>query len=340
MNKGGEANGAGHAATQTFEAQRDRFSRCAQERKKDGHAPKLYCLDVRKASPNGVTKRRLYVRLPAPLGLDNHAVGLSKRCMYGTRGAGASREAAFTSKLLAMGFHQGSASPVCCYHPEWDVSLAVLGDDFPALGTDASIDKYEHATNDAFEVELKGKLGEETHDATEVKILSRTVGFSPEGLVYGTDSRHAGLHANGLEFEMAKPKFTHAAGKLTGDDTWDNDPDYERKICAVLSSLPAKQREIRFNGLVTLVEVPDGETPLVFIHENVSSQAGWAGQSRNIFRGDTVPSRARLALVLKGFAGNGAMTRKKRPSSSLTLTSLDPVGRKHPPHTHTHTMSC
>ena len=115
--------------------------------------------------------------------------------MYGTRDAGAIWEATFTAKLVEMGFKQGAASPVCFFHERWGISLVVHGDDFTALGTDSALDKYEREIQKAFEVELRGRLGEEEKDCKEMKILNRILRVCKEGLRYEADPRHVELLA-------------------------------------------------------------------------------------------------------------------------------------------------
>lgn len=47
----------------------------------------MSCVDVRKAHFNGVLTRKLYVPLPAELGIGKDPVARLYRCMYGTRDA-------------------------------------------------------------------------------------------------------------------------------------------------------------------------------------------------------------------------------------------------------------
>ena len=70
-------------------------------------------------------------------------LGKLTRCLYGTRDAGAIWEECYTSCLIDMGFVQGKASPCSFWHSGWKVSVVVHGDDFTALGTDESLEKYE-----------------------------------------------------------------------------------------------------------------------------------------------------------------------------------------------------
>ena len=81
------------------------------------------------------------------------------RCMYGCRDSGAIWENVYSDALTSMGFIAGKASPCCFWHPEWKLSCVVHGDDFSCLGIASSLDKYEQAMQQYFEVKLKGRLG-------------------------------------------------------------------------------------------------------------------------------------------------------------------------------------
>ena len=137
------------------------LSRWAKERSRDGHPLQLQILDVRKAYFNATPQRNIYVRLPSELGLRRGVVGKLKTCMYGTRDAGAIWEATYTTVLLKMGFAQGASSPCVFYHSGWKVSLVVHGSEFNAFGTTPGLDKCERGMLAAFDVELRGRLGDE-----------------------------------------------------------------------------------------------------------------------------------------------------------------------------------
>ena len=116
------------------------FSMWSQEPIRHGVPQKLHFLDVNKAHVNCIPKRSMYIKLPPEMGLGKGTVGRLKRCIYGTRDAGAIWESTFTQVLLDLGFTQGTASPCIFRHAKWDVVLAVPGDDFTALGSDKGLD--------------------------------------------------------------------------------------------------------------------------------------------------------------------------------------------------------
>ena len=145
INVGGGADASFYAATPPLEAKRLLMSRWATERKRNGKNLKIHMLDVRKAYVNGVPTRSLYVKLPFEMGMGKSVWAKLRRCIYGTRDAGAIWEATYTDLRLKMGVAQGASSPCCFYHAEWCLSLVVHGDDFTCLGTDDALDRYEHS---------------------------------------------------------------------------------------------------------------------------------------------------------------------------------------------------
>ena len=117
--------------------------------------------------------------------------------MYGTRDAGAVWEETYT------------AAPSCTFfHPDWKISLVVHGDDFTALGTDAALDLYERAMVAKFEVDLRGRLGFETQDQKEMKLLNRILRVTPEGLAYEADPRHMEVMAKTLGLQQCRRSGT------------------------------------------------------------------------------------------------------------------------------------
>ena len=113
--------------------------------------------------------------MPKELGLPSNIVGRLKKCIYGTRDAGAIWESSYGDALIEMGFAQGKASPCCFFHAGWNVSVVVHGDDFTTLGTSDAPDKYETGMGAAFEIKLRGRLGPDKTDLKEVLILNRVV---------------------------------------------------------------------------------------------------------------------------------------------------------------------
>ena len=69
-------------------------------------------------------------------------------------------EDCYAEVLVKMGFRRGIASPCCFYHDQRHLSLVVHGDDFTCLGTLENLAWYEAQMAEAFEIKVRGHLGE------------------------------------------------------------------------------------------------------------------------------------------------------------------------------------
>ena len=242
------------AATPPIECKRALMSEYATRRTFKGKPLKMSFVDVRKAYFHGRPTRNLYVRLPPELGLPRTMLGKLKRCLYGTRDAGHIWESVYGEALVSMGFKQGKASPCCFEHEDWGISLVVHGDDFTALGCDSSLDKWEKAMADKFEIKLKGRIGHEDHDLKEMRLLNRIIRVVPEGLTYEADPRHVELLVRSLGLEDCRKVSTPGVKpqlevELEGaDDTIDN---------VIASLCPTRSRSacVKFDGNPEIVNV-------------------------------------------------------------------------------------
>ena len=138
--------------------------------------------------------------------------------MYGTRDAGSIWENVYSEVLVSMGFQQGKASPCCFYHPEWDLSCVVHGDDFTCLGVASSLDKYENAMKEAFDIKLKGRVGQEKDDEKEMRVLNRLITVTEDGLTYEPDPRHVELLARDLGLDLGGKSHVTPCQKQTYDE--------------------------------------------------------------------------------------------------------------------------
>ena len=261
VNARGEADPAFYAATPPLEAKRILFSRYASERTRGGKPLKLHVLDVRTAYFNGVPTRSIYVKLPFEMGLGKNVLGKLRKCIYGTRDAGAIWEATFTQVLLDLGFVQGVASPCCFHHAQWGVSLVVHGDDFTALGTGDALNTYEQGMLKAFDCDVRGRLGPEAQDAKEIKILNRFLRVVPEGLRYEADPRHVELLATALGLEACREVSTPGAKGCPEEQNADGQPHHEdeakdqvRQLISSLKVKPSKPK-VKFSPQIEVVEV-------------------------------------------------------------------------------------
>ena len=77
------------ASTPPLDANRMLISQMAtQRRHPNGELLERSFVDVKKAYFNGIPRRRLHLFMPKGMGLGKQAVGLLKKCVYGTRDAG------------------------------------------------------------------------------------------------------------------------------------------------------------------------------------------------------------------------------------------------------------
>ena len=95
----------------------------------------LSFVDIKKAYFNGIPRRNVHLVSPKKLGLPSHLIAHLKRCVYGTRDAGAIGEDCYADALIELGFTRRVASPCCFYHAARGLMVVVRGDDFTCLGT-------------------------------------------------------------------------------------------------------------------------------------------------------------------------------------------------------------
>ena len=71
--------------------------------------------------------------------------------------------------------------------------MAVHGDVFTALGTSAQLTWYEEELANAFEIKIKGRLGESPSCDKEVRVLNRIIRIDTDGIHIEADPRHSEL---------------------------------------------------------------------------------------------------------------------------------------------------
>jgi hypothetical protein len=159
INRDGKVD-AFSASTPPLESKKILFSKFASSRRKGSKKLRLSFVDIRKAYFNAIPERAIYMRLPKELGLGTDVVARQVRCFDGTRDAGKLWEDTYTQAMECNGFITGAANPCVFYHKNREITVVVHGDDFTALGTDEDLDWYESALKEAFEIKIRGRLGE------------------------------------------------------------------------------------------------------------------------------------------------------------------------------------
>ena len=107
--------------------------------------------------------------------------------MYGTRRAADGWQSEYSSALVAMGFVQGSASACVFRHPTKHIVVSVHGDGFTAAGPKSSLDWFESAMKDKYELTVSGRLGPGPSDSKEVSVLNRIIRWTSKGIEYEAD---------------------------------------------------------------------------------------------------------------------------------------------------------
>ena len=180
------------------------------------------------------------------------AVGKLRKCMYGTRDAGALWEARYTKVLLGTGFVQGTASPGCFHHSKWGVSPVVHGGDFTALGTDHGLHLYEAGMLAASDCKLRGRIGAGKDDLHEIKILNRVLRVTKHGLAYEADPRQVERLPEELDLEgdgvkgVVTPGVKTSAGQVEKEEPLPtNEHTFFRGMAARANYLSADRPEPR-----------------------------------------------------------------------------------------------
>ncbi len=181
------------AATPPLEALRLLLSMAASS----GHNIKVEVLDARKAHLHAFAKRTVFVQLPPEVGEPGYCARLV-RCLYGTRDAPKRWEAFLAEQLVALGFARGRASSCCYFHAALGVRCIVHGDDFVLTGRAAALDEVKAGMHERFLLKELGRLGGGQGELKELRVLNRVIRWTPTGLKYEADPRHAEIVVRGV----------------------------------------------------------------------------------------------------------------------------------------------
>jgi hypothetical protein len=111
--------------------------------------------------------------------------------MYGTRAAADGWQEEYSTTLVSLGFTQGRSSPCLFHHAERSIFCSVHGDDFTSTGGKLSLDWFEAAMQERYELTIGPRLGPGPSDAKEASILNRIVRWTDDALEYEADPRQA-----------------------------------------------------------------------------------------------------------------------------------------------------
>ncbi len=158
---------------------------------------KVEVLDARKAHLHAFADRTVFVKLPPEVDEPGWCARLV-RCLYGTRDAPKRWQAFLDEQLVALGFAKGRASPCCFHHRLLDVRCIVHGDDFVLSGTAGALDEVKARMHERFLLKELGRLGGGEGELKELRVLNRIIQWTPAGLRYEADPRHAEIVVRGV----------------------------------------------------------------------------------------------------------------------------------------------
>jgi hypothetical protein len=162
-----------------------------------GQDIKVEVLDARKAHLHAYADRTVFTQLPPEVREPGYCARLV-RCLYGTRDAPKRWEAFLAEQLVALGFTKGRASPCCYFHAQLEVRGIVHGDDFVLSGRAAALDVVKAGMHERFLLKELGRLGGGEGELRELRVLNRVIRWTPEGLKYEADPRHAEIVVRGV----------------------------------------------------------------------------------------------------------------------------------------------
>ena len=161
------------------------------------HGMNIDFIDVRRAYFHAKARRRVFVKLPE----EDHEEGMCGmliQAMYGTRDAAQNWEFEYVYFMGKIGFSKSRATPCMFYHSERGIRVVIHGDDFTILGNEIELDWFRERISDKFEVKFRARLGPGGKDDTSVRLLNRVIEWTPQGIRYEADQRHAELIARGM----------------------------------------------------------------------------------------------------------------------------------------------
>ena len=170
---------------------------------------RLMVADVKRAYFHAKSKRTTYVQLP-PEDIGPGEEGMCGRLnnsMYGTRDAAANWSDEYTQRLVEMGFKSGRATPCVFHHEEKGLRAYIHGDDFVVVGLPQNLKWMQERLERKYELTVE-VLGPDAGQQKEVRVLNRILRWTPNGVEYEADPRHAEIILQQLNISECKPVAT------------------------------------------------------------------------------------------------------------------------------------
>jgi hypothetical protein len=169
---------------------------------------KMEFIDIRRAYFHAPARRTVYVKLP-PEDHEDGMCGKLNKSVYGTRDAAQNWEHQYANVMSELGFNRGIAVPCLFYHPVKEIRVAIHGDDFTSLGEAVNLDWLQKELKKHFELKVRGRIGPSPKDDKCIRLLNRIFQWTPEGITWEADQRHAEIVVQQLGLdEKTKPVNT------------------------------------------------------------------------------------------------------------------------------------
>ncbi len=115
------------------------------------------------------------------------------------------------------------ASPCTFYHNFRDIRAVVHADDFAMLGNCQELDWFKSRIESKLEIKCKERMGEREGDMKSIRILNRIVTWTPDGIEYESDQRHAEIIVKQMGLKpgsksVAAPAVRVKPGEGPGDE--------------------------------------------------------------------------------------------------------------------------
>ena len=175
-------------------------------------------VDIKRAYFFAPASRRMYNKPPEEDQLpgEEGMLGELKLSLYGTRDAAMNWTKRYTEHLIGIGFKCGLASACNLTHEKRNIKMTCQVDDFVIIATEDDICWLIEEMKKVYELKAT-ILGPESHHKQEVRILNRIVRWSPEGIQYECDQRHADVIVKELGMEDQKPLSSPGAADIMAE---------------------------------------------------------------------------------------------------------------------------
>ena len=158
-----------------------------------GRRRKMLFIDVRKPHLVPECSEDVYVELPVEAQCGKGECGKLVHWLYGCRRAEQAWEDHYAGVLGKAGFLRGAASPVSFFNANRMLWCIVHGDDFTFTGYDEDLDYATEIMEAAYELKVRGRLGNDARDVQEIDVLGRVIKCADCGCSWQADPRHRRL---------------------------------------------------------------------------------------------------------------------------------------------------